>query len=242
MRATASPASLDYPLLFASPRGPHLRWIARLTLALALGLTLAVISLALGLRTRGSDLPPPVWIGSLLLLGLVWTAAGSSVRRARQGVIRLQLWPRSHLFVVHTPGLWTGRVALFPVTEIGGPARAGALPPDLFLPAGGGRGGVRIRLQGGGTLLFDPIGAEYPCGRPALVAFLGQGTFPEAAAGPVSAVSARGRDGREAPGPKFPVDRVVGALESANLEAARLDILESVVERRQQQRIGKFNP
>jgi hypothetical protein len=54
-------------------------------------------------------------------------------------------------------------------------------------------------------------------------------------------VSARGRDGREAASPKFPVDRVVGALEAANLEAARLDISESVVERRQQQRIGKLN-
>lgn len=105
MRATASPASLDYPLLFASPRGPHLRWIARLTLALALGLTLAVISLALVPRARGSETEPLVWLASVLLLGLVWTAAGSSVRRAYRGVIRLQLWPRSHLFVVHTPGL-----------------------------------------------------------------------------------------------------------------------------------------
>jgi hypothetical protein len=143
---------------------------------------------------------------------------------------------------VHTAGLWTGRVVLFPVTEIGDPAVRDVFPTDAFLPAGGNGRVVRIRLQGGVTLLFDPMAAEFPCGRQALVAFLRQRTFPEAPAAATPAVSARGRDGREVASPKFPVDRVVGALESANLEAARLDIIESVVERRQQQRIGKLNP
>lgn len=242
MSATASPASLDYPLLFASPKGPHLRWIARLSLALAVALTLAVVSLILAQRPLGLDPSPLKWLVCAAALGLVWTAAGSALLRARRGVTRLQLWPRSNLAVVHTAGLWSGRVALVPVKEIGDPARTGVPPRDLFLPSGTEGSVVRIRLNSGGTLLFDPVAAEFPCGRHALVAFLNRRAYPDETFTAPSEASVRGRDRREATGPKFPVDRVVGALETANLEAARLDILESVMERRQQQRIGKLNP
>lgn len=239
MPATASPASLDYPLLFSSPRGPRTRWIAQLYLGLAVSLTLAVIGLILAQQPHGLDPSPAKWLICALGLGVAWTAAGSSLVRARRLVVRLQLWPRSHLVVVHTPGIWSSQVSLRPITEFGTPNRPGPTPRDLFLPSRDEGALIRIRLNSGATLYFDPLAGEYPCGRQALVAFLLDRALPESVLPPAAGASPRERDRREPAGPKFPVNRVVGALETANLEAARLDILESVVERRQQQRVGK---
>lgn len=241
MRATAPTASLDYPLLFTRPHGARTRWIARITLGLAVILTAGVAGLIWVQQPAGLDPAPLKWAVCALGLGLAWMAAGSTLARARRSVVRMQLWPRSNLVVVHTPGIWSPHVALIPCAEFGDPARAGSYRPDPFLAAAGEGGAVRVRLNSGATLLFDPAGGEFPFGRDALVAFLHERAYPIEIPFRTSDASARGNDGRETAGPKFPVDRVVGALETANLEAARLDIIESVMERRQQQRVGKLH-
>lgn len=229
-----------YPLLYLSERGLALRLLARIFLLLAVAATAALTVVALG-RPFG-DLNPSlaVWALPALALAIVWTAAASTLLRARRTVIRLQLWPRSHLAVVHTPGVWAPRIDLLPAGEFGEPGPTAGRRIRGFDPAAG-PGSVRVRLKSGRVLLFDPEG-RLPAGPEALEAFLRWRTYPDAGgADDAAAGSARRGYGRETSAPKFPVDRVVGALEAADLEAARLDIIESVVKRRQQQRIGKFH-
>lgn len=243
MRATTSLSSLDYPLLFTRPHGARTRWLARITLGLAVALTAAVAGLIWIQQPSGLDPSPLKWAVCALGVGLAWIAAFSAFRHARRSVVRMQLWPRSHLVVIHTPGIWSPIVSLVPTKEFGDPARAGTVLHNPFLPSSHDGRAVRVRLNSGASLFFDPSHGEFPCGRDALVAFLHERAYPLAAEAPSlpPGGSARGGDRREPAGPKFPVDRVVGALETVNLETARLNLFESVVERRQQQRVGKLN-
>jgi len=241
VRAKDSDGSPDFPLLFSHPQGTRLRVLARIYLALAAGLSLFLIGAAAIQFPSGLDPAPTEWALAVVVVGLVWIAALSTLGRARRTVVRLQLWPRSHLVVIHTPGVVGPGVNLVSTHEFGDPSRPDQVRGDPLGRSPGMSGEIRIRLKSGTSLYFDPVGAAFPCGREAWIDFLVRRTYPAPDLARPAEPLERWPDRREPSGPKFPVDRIVGALETANLEAARLDIIESVMERRQQQRIGKLD-
>lgn len=166
--ATTLPAT-EQPVLYRHAGGHRVRRMAWSALAIAgAGLLASIGAWMLQVQVRGwTDWMP--WAALLALLGALGIFVGAVCTFCRRFVVHLEVWPRSHLVLVRTAGVWGESLRLLPWHAFGANATADGPARDPYL---------RVRLRNGARLILDRASGEAPCGWTTLRAFLQPGTSP----------------------------------------------------------------
>lgn len=166
-------------LLYENRQGQPIRTLARI------GLTISVtVLLCLGWaywRSRSGELGHSLSTGSMI--GFFIVAAGAAVLAKRSWqmgqcfVLHFEVWPRSHLAIVRTAGIWREQIHMVPWRDLQ------SLDAPVPSPEGRPDPWVHIRLISGRKLIFDHQNGTAPQSWAALGRFLQKRSLPETTTG-----------------------------------------------------------
>lgn len=161
-------------LLYQNRRGRPIRTLARVGLAIASSVLLS-LGWACWRHAGGVELATISGTGLavLAMVGLMALIfAWSSWRLGQHYVLHFEVWPRSHLAILRTAGIWEERVQLISWAELQAshvPDPTGKENADAW---------IRVRLTSGRVLIFDHQNGVAPQSWAALNRFLQKRSLP----------------------------------------------------------------
>jgi hypothetical protein len=162
-------------LLYENRRGQPVRMMARVGLIISSGVLLC-LGWALW-RSSGNPITAtwstPVLAGFIIIGVSAGLFALSSWRLGQRFVVQFEVWPRSHLAIVRTAGVWREQIHLVPWRDLQ------STENTSFGTGGQSDPWVRVRLSSGRRLIFDHQHGSAPQGWAALARFLHKRSLPD---------------------------------------------------------------
>jgi hypothetical protein len=160
-------------VLFDNPRGPQIRTRVQTGLwAASSALLTLIITYGAGSNETISTPLDVVLAISILVAATAGWIGYRSWNLARCFVLRFEIWPRSHLAIVRTAGIWQDQVHLIPWQEL----PSNSIPRTQINSSR--KSGVRVRLVSGHKLIFDHENGVAPQTWAALSRFLQKRSLP----------------------------------------------------------------